>query len=184
MKIRDLPSLAQLLAGLDPDSCHPDLPRARVAADVAAQTLDRRRAELADRERDVAALPPAIARGERKADALRGALVARDAAALLVAPAEQVLAKARVRVDAEERNAAAALDREFYKRASMLEVAVAEVVPVLVEIIKLASALGAARGGGAALALDWPSSPMAEMQRRQASMASAPATPSLVWSKS
>lgn len=163
----DLPDRDQLTAGLTPRGVHLPLVRAEEAVAKLEQSLADRRRELADREQTVADLPARITRGEVAARALPEALRERDAAALLVAPAESSLVAARERVVAEEQRAQAAVTREFSARAEQLERAAADLGLGLAEISELAAALAAARGAGAILSsVDWQCSPRCSASSR------------------
>jgi hypothetical protein len=148
---------------------HPALAAAELAATKAGRDVDRVRGDLAGLERKVSELPMFIQRGEARARDLADALRERDAAAMLVEPAQAALAKARDRVTAEEKAAKAALDREIGRRVELLEKAAAEISPYLEALGELAAALANTQGPGAILtSVTWPSSPAEDAQRRQA----------------
>ncbi|MDQ3299968.1 MAG: hypothetical protein M3619_25595 [Myxococcota bacterium] len=149
----------RLLDGLTPRALHPPLVKAESAAERAAQALEQSRRELADRERVVAGLPARIQRGETKASALSEALRERDAAALLVEPAEAALESARARVVVEEKSAARALEREVERRTDLLERAAADLRPVLDEIRQACTDLGRVLcPTSIGMVIDWPCS--------------------------
>src|SRR5579862_5072122 len=82
---------ADAIAGLSPRELRPQLGKVEAAAHEAEQTLDRRKRELTELDGRVAALPAEIQAGRVAASKLTEMLRARDAAALLIAPAEQAL---------------------------------------------------------------------------------------------
>jgi hypothetical protein len=173
-----LPSTEDLTAGLTLQQVYPDLERAQESVAKAEQSLDRARRELAERERRIVDLPAKIHRGEVKASALTDALRERDAAALLVLPAEQALQKARETVTSEEKYAKVALEREFERRWKPIEQAAAEVTALLTEIGERATALSKVQcPEGICCYPSWPCSPECNasgiMQARTAAFASA-----------
>lgn len=137
----ELPTAAELVAGLDLRHLHEPLTRAELAAGEAERKCTRVRSDLAALERDVATLPARIQAGEVAAGALVEGLRERDAAALLIGPAEIALAKARAGVTAEEGRARQALDAEVARRREVLEKTAAEIAPVLEELRELSLSL-------------------------------------------
>jgi hypothetical protein len=155
----ELPTTDQLLHGLSPHEVHPPLVAARAAVVAAEHALGRKRAELADHEKTVAALPDRIQRGDLRTDVLTNGLRARDAAALVIGPAEAALAKARERLPVEERAAKQALEREVHRRLEQLERTAAELAPVLTTLNELSRALAlvlAPTAIGGFPSVDWP----------------------------
>jgi hypothetical protein len=155
----DLPDRKTLVAGLAPRDVHPALVQAEEATAKAEQALERRRQQLMVLERIVADLPARIHRGEVKANALTEALRERDAAALLVQPATDTLAKVRERVPTEEKNAKLAVVREIERRSEQLDQVAKDIIPVLEELRELAQALARAQGPGWFATLDWTCPP-------------------------
>lgn len=157
----------KIAEGLTTRDLHPSLARSQQTASDVEQALERARRDLAERERVVASLPERITRGEVKASALTDALRDRDAAALLIPPAEVALAKARERVSAEEKNASRALEREIERRHHVLVKAAAEIAPILEELASMATALTQAESPTAIpCSPEWPCSPACDAHHR------------------
>lgn len=180
----DLPSREDLLRGLEPRQVYQALVRAESDAAKAEQALERARPELAELERTVAELPARVQRGELKASALTDALRERDARARSILSCEASLAKARERLDLEQKTAAAAVQREIERRAEVLGRVAAELAPVLAELHTLSDQLARAANPlalGGFVDVDWPCAGRCDLERRIAMMSSAPAPVSLAW---
>ena len=110
-----------ILAGLAPEVAHPKLAKVRGAVAHLANKLERRKAEHAELEQRIAALPERIIRGESVEADLVKAIHTRDAALLVIAAAERQLAKERERLAAEEQAAKTAIAAEIRRRRAQLE---------------------------------------------------------------
>ena len=168
MKIKlntTLPTVEEITRGLTPHDVHPPLASAEKNVADRERDLEQRRKELAALERRVEQLPADIQAGRAPTGELIEAMRKRDAAAMLVAPAEKAVTAARDKLEAERRIAKGLVVQEFLRREAPLVAAAAELAPVLAEINRLAIALSKTRGDGGVLALGWPDSLQTQMER-------------------
>jgi len=162
----DLPD--NILVGLTPHELHAPLGRAEDAHKATLAALDARRSELAAAEHAVTTLPAAITAGIAPAAALAAAMIARDAAALLVPSAELAAAEAGDRVEVEKARAKTALEAEVRRRQKQLVELAHEIAPALAEIARLDIALSRTldKHNYGSKALDWPCSPKSAFAQR------------------
>lgn len=117
----DVPSLEQLLAGLEPRALHAPFAKAERVVVDAEQLVERRRRELAVAERTAVELPARVNRGEAASSVLVDKLRDRDVAELLLKQANVMLADARAQLTAEDVNAKAAVVLEIDRRSGPIK---------------------------------------------------------------
>jgi hypothetical protein len=153
----DLPSAAKLVDGLTPREVHPRLGTAEEAVFTATRQVEVARLTLEARASEVATLPARISRGEAPAGELADALRRRDAASLMIAPAQRALDAARAAFDVETTAARRALEREVLRRREILARAVEQLAPTLDELRDLELALSRVLdGANVGLGIEWP----------------------------
>jgi len=164
-------SPSEAVAGLDLDTVHPPLARAKEEVVEAQQSLDNARGEHARLECAKASYPGRIQAGKATAAELRRTLIDLETSALRLPAMEADVVAARDRVAVEERNARAALEAEVRRRHVVVEKAAAGVDQVLTELHDTAIALSKVLASDAwGDGLRWTQSPAAEVDAANAAM--------------